>query len=218
MHNTGNQPLDYAGLTVRYWFSPEGTASLSTTVDWARLGAANVRTTASQKGGEMYLETSFLAGLGQLYPSSSTGEINARTNKSDWSTFLEDNDYSYRAPGAYAPNSHITAYYQGQLVYGTEPAGASTSTTAARITGLQVTALNNPVTGAQAEVAISGAQGQAVQLVLLDMQGTPLFSQQLAQVAEGQRQTIALPQTQPGVYLLKATTADQTSVVRLLKQ
>jgi hypothetical protein len=217
VRNTGNQPLDYAGLTVRYWFSPESSASLLAWTDWAQLGTASVRTQVGQQGSELYLETSFLSALGQFFPSSSTGELNERLRTSNWDTFVEDNDYSYRTPGAFAPNNRITAYYLGQLVWGTEPSGART-TTATGMAGLQVTALVNPVTGAQAEVEFSGAQGQAVQLELLDMQGTPLFSQQLSAVADGQRQLIALPQTQPGVYVLKATTATQAAVVRLLKQ
>jgi hypothetical protein len=127
--DVGNQPVNYADLTVRYWFSPEGAASLSYAYDWAQVGASNVRGQLGQQGTNTYFETSF--GLGQLAPLSSTGNIRYRLNKTDWSTFVEDNDWSYRAPWEYISNDHVTAYYQGKLVYGTEP---GTPATAARST------------------------------------------------------------------------------------
>ncbi|RZK63008.1 MAG: T9SS type A sorting domain-containing protein, partial [Hymenobacter sp.] len=135
VQNTGNQPLNYADLKLRYWFSPEGAASLNAWVDWAQVGAGNVSGQVSQKGSEMYFETSFAAGLGQLAPLSSTGDVRYRLAKSDWTNFVEDNDWSYRAPWNYAPNDHVTAYYQGQLVYGTEPATTKATTAAALGTG-----------------------------------------------------------------------------------
>jgi hypothetical protein len=131
VHNVGNQPVNYADLTVRYWFSPEGAASLSYAYDWAQVGASNVRGQLGQQGTNMYFETSFDPSLGQLAPLSSTGDIHYRLNKTDWSTFVEDNDWSYRAPWEYVSNDHVTAYYQGKLVYGTEP---GTPATAARST------------------------------------------------------------------------------------
>jgi hypothetical protein len=131
VHNVGNQPVNYADLTVRYWFSPEGAASLSYAYDWAQVGASNVRGQLGQQGTNTYFETSFDPSLGQLAPLSSTGDIRYRLNKTDWSTFVEDNDWSYHAPWEYISNDHVTAYYQGKLVYGTEP---GTPATAARST------------------------------------------------------------------------------------
>ncbi|HEX8424812.1 glycosyl hydrolase [Hymenobacter sp.] len=124
--NTGNEPLNYADVKVRYWFSPESPASLTNWVDWAKVGAANVTHqastgTASVAGADAYLEFGFAPGAGQLYPLSSTGDIKFRVAKSDWSSFVEDNDYSYRPAGPVAANDHITVYYQGQLLYGVEP-------------------------------------------------------------------------------------------------
>jgi hypothetical protein len=224
VRNTGNQPIDYSGLTVRYWFSPEGTASLTAGVTWAQMGASNARAQVGQKGAEMYLETGFAASMGQLYPGNTTGEIYESMHKSDWSVFVEDNDYSYRAPGAYAPNNRITAYYQGQLVYGTEPAGATNTASAARQVAslspaatLQVAVLGNPVEGSQAQIALSGVAGEDVRLELFDFQGKPLETKQLEKVTDGQTQLIAMPAS-PGVYLLKVVAESQTTIIRLLKQ
>jgi hypothetical protein len=217
VRNTGNLPVSYADLTVRYWFSPDGSASVNHWFDWAQLGAANLTGRVGQQGTETYFETSFAASLGTLAPLSNTGNIQYRLAKSDWSNFVEDNDYSYRAPRSFALNDHMAVYYRGQLVFGTEPATTGARAAAPATSQLQLAVLNNPVVGNEAEVEIRGVQGQAVQLLLLDAQGTPVLTQQVAQATEGQRCTLAMPKTGLGVYLLKAVAAGQTSVVRLLK-
>jgi rhamnogalacturonan endolyase len=216
VRNIGNQPVRYADLTVRYWFSPDGTASLVQWYDWAKLGASNLTGRLSQQGGQQYLETGFAAGLGTLAPGSSTGDLVLRLRKSDWSNFIEDNDYSYRVPYGYAANDHITAYYQGQLVYGTEPATTSTRQAATTPT-LDVRILGNPVTGDNATLEIRGVAGQALELQLLDMQGNPLLTQRVATAEEMQTQQLPVAKLRAGVYLLKVIAADQTAVVRLLR-
>jgi hypothetical protein len=219
VQNVGNVSINYGELKARYWFSPEGSTTVNHWVDWAQVGASNIGGAVGQKGSELYFETSFAPSLGQLYPLSSTGDVRYRLAKADWSNFLEDNDWSFRAPWAYDPNDHLTLYYQGQLVYGTEPAGATAAQSAGTpsATQLQVAVLGNPIVANQAEVEINGVAGQAVQLVLLDYQGNPLLTRTIAQVSAGQRQTLPLPAA-IGVYLVKVSTADQTTVVRLLKQ
>ncbi|TDN38862.1 cellulose binding domain-containing protein [Hymenobacter sp. UV11] len=147
VRNTGNQPVNYADLKVRYWFSPEGAASLNYWFDWAQVGTSNVSGQVGQKGAEFYFETSFSPSLGQLAPLSSTGDVRFRLAKSDWSNFMEDNDWSYRAPWNYALNDHVTAYYQGQLVYGIEPGAASA---AARTVGAATTLATTPATSQDA--------------------------------------------------------------------
>jgi hypothetical protein len=169
VRNTGTQPLDYADLKVRYWFSPEGAASLNYSYDWAQVGASNVSGQVGQKGADMYFETSFAPSLGQLAPLSSTGDVRYRLNKTDWSNFMEDNDWSYRAPWEYVLNDHVTAYYQGILVYGTEPGATSAVARGAKATapaaapsdaanlGELLEAYPNPVTSA-ATVQFRAAQ------------------------------------------------------------
>jgi hypothetical protein len=222
--NLGNQPLSYADVKVRYWFTADGPADLKSWIDYAQLGKDNLagsftRLGAPLNGADAYLEFSFAPTLGALYPLSSTGSIQSRITKADWSSFTEANDFSYRAAGPLAENDHITVYYQGQLVYGTEPAATAARTTANSAAGkLQVTVLGNPVTTEQAGVEIRGAQGQAVQLQLLDFQGQPLLTQRIGQAIEGQRQLVPLSGLRAGVYLLHVVAADQTTVVRIFKQ
>ncbi|RZK62277.1 MAG: T9SS type A sorting domain-containing protein [Hymenobacter sp.] len=216
VRNTGNQPVTYADLTVRYWFSPDGPASVTQWFDWAKLGAANLTGRPGQLGGQPYVEIGFAPGLGTLAPASSTGDIISRLAKSDWSNFLEDNDYSYRPPFVAAPNDHITAYYQGQLVYGSEPA-TSSARLAATAPTLDVRVLGNPVVGDNATLEIRGVEGQALELQLLDLQGNPLLTQRVPAAEQVQAQQLPMAGIRAGVYLLKVIAADQTSVVRLLR-
>jgi gliding motility-associated-like protein len=64
---------------------------------------------------------------GKLYPLSNTGNIQYRIAKTDWSAFNQANDYSFQA-GASQENPHVCVYYQGQLIYGTEPVASSVNT------------------------------------------------------------------------------------------
>jgi len=127
--NTGNSAIDYSDLTARYWFSKEGTAGLNMTVDYAKLGNNKIRgqfteISPSLTGADTRLELSIDQSAGKLYPLSSTGNIQFRIYKSNWSVFNESDDYSYRPKAAMDTNAHITLYYKGQLVYGTEPVAA----------------------------------------------------------------------------------------------
>ncbi|PTR01428.1 cellulose binding domain-containing protein [Mucilaginibacter yixingensis] len=126
VNNTGNVPLNYGDLKVRYWFTKEGTASLNYTVDYAKLGNSQISGTFAPispvQNADTYLELSFASSAGALSPLSSTGNIQYRITKTDWSAFTQTNDYSYLArTSAMQENSHIAVYYQGQLIYGTEP-------------------------------------------------------------------------------------------------
>ncbi|MDO7845870.1 LamG-like jellyroll fold domain-containing protein [Hymenobacter sp. M29] len=82
-------------------------------------------------------------------------------------------------------------------------------------TGLQVQVLGNPVPGSQAEVAISGAQGQPVLLSLCNSLGAVVWRQQMA--AGTSRTSIALPQA-AGLYVLRARTATQSASVKLMRE
>jgi uncharacterized protein YjdB len=125
VENKGNVPVNYADLSIRYWFTADGTASLNYWIDFAKLAAGNIsgQFAANQQRtqADTYFELKGAASLGKLYPLSSTGNIQYRIAKSDWSAFDETNDYSYKAAGPFAENNKITVYYKGQLVYGQEP-------------------------------------------------------------------------------------------------
>ncbi|MVM34187.1 hypothetical protein GO755_29415 [Spirosoma sp. HMF4905] len=73
-----------------------------------------------------YLEYSFLATAGNLADNSNSGPIQNGIGKQDWTNFNEADDYSYANNGSYTKNSRITAYRNGMLIWGTEPATVNT--------------------------------------------------------------------------------------------
>jgi chitodextrinase len=125
--NTGTAPLDLSKVTLRYYFTSEGGASTySTWVDYAALGSSNITTKvvampSPKAGADHYLQVGFTAGAGSLAPGASTGDIQTRFNKTDWSNFNEADDYSRGTNTAYADTTKLTAYVNGTLTVGTEP-------------------------------------------------------------------------------------------------
>ncbi|UOQ96195.1 T9SS type A sorting domain-containing protein [Hymenobacter sp. 5317J-9] len=79
--------------------------------------------------------------------------------------------------------------------------------------GLQVQVLGNPVAGRQAEVEIDGAQGQPVVLTLCNLLGAEVWQQRLS----GTRASVAVPAA-AGLYVLRASTPNQTTSVKLVRQ
>ncbi|WEA00040.1 cellulose binding domain-containing protein [Mucilaginibacter sp. SJ] len=138
LNNTGNVPVNYSDLSVRYWFSREGTAGLNFSVSYAKLGNSKINNrfvtlSPPLTGADTYLELTIDPSAGSFYPLSNTGNIQYQVNKTDWSAFNEANDYSFAAKAAMALNSHITVYYKDQLIYGTEPTLLSSNSLASTI-------------------------------------------------------------------------------------
>lgn len=132
INNTGNMPVAFGDITARYWFTKDGTQSLNYWIDYAKKGSSNiigsfVSLGAPLNNADTYFELAINTAAGTLYPLSSSGNIQYRIAKSDWSNFNELNDYSYLAKDVMKENNHITVYYKGQLIYGTEPSAGSMS-------------------------------------------------------------------------------------------
>ncbi|GHF20890.1 hypothetical protein GCM10014715_89000 [Streptomyces spiralis] len=125
--NTGTAPLDLSKVTLRYYFTGDGGANTySAWCDYAQLGCANVTQkvvamSTPKAGADHYLEIGFTTGAGTLAAGKSTGDIQNRLNKTDWSNFNESDDYSRATNTAYADTTKVTAYVNGTLAVGTEP-------------------------------------------------------------------------------------------------
>ncbi|SEE20844.1 cellulose 1,4-beta-cellobiosidase [Streptomyces sp. 2131.1] len=122
--NTGSTAVDLSTVKLRYWFTPEsGSSTFGTSCDYAVLGCGKlslaVKTNGSAAGASHYLEVSF--GSGSLAAGASTGEMQLRLNKSDWSNFNEADDYSHGTGTSYADASKVGVYTAGTLSWGTAP-------------------------------------------------------------------------------------------------
>ncbi len=73
----------------------------------------------ARSGADAYLEVGFTSG--SLAPGQSTGDIQSRFHKTDWSVFDETDDYSYGTGTGHADSAKVTVYVDGALVWGDEP-------------------------------------------------------------------------------------------------
>jgi len=125
-------------LKFRYWYTIDSNQSQTFNCDYTTVGCGNItgafislpdnginRTSAS----DTYLEAGFSPNAGYL-PAGGQIDMYLRLNKTDWSNYVETNDYSY--DGAKTVSSrwdHITLYRNGNLVWGIEPSNNQTGTT-----------------------------------------------------------------------------------------
>lgn len=232
LRNTGSQPIQYQDLTVRYWFSPEGTQALNSYIDYAQLGSNNVSITFGKAGTQTYAELHFAAALGTLAPLSSTSNVQFRLAKADWSNFTLTNDFSYQAAAsALAENTHVTVYQQGQLIYGQEPAGATTLTSARVVynaaAGLAtevapaqaLSSFPNPFT-ANTTLSFTLAQAQAYRLEVYDVSGRLIKQLQAGQAEAGQPQVVQWDAAglAAGFYMVRLTTGAEVQMLKLVRQ
>ncbi|MDJ1505694.1 Ig-like domain-containing protein [Xanthocytophaga agilis] len=221
IENTGNVPVDYRDLKIKYWFTADNAASLSYTIEYAKLGASNVSGVFGTDTGQYsdtYFESKIDSSVGKLYPLSSTGKIQYKIYRSDGSLFNETNDHSYMPAAPFAENSHIALYYKGVRIYGVEPLVSSSAriTTKEASTGLQVTVLGNPTATEQADLRLSGLNGLPVRLQVVDTKGSVLLEKTVSAPLENTIQTVPLGK-QAGIYLIRLGSGTQTTSVKVIK-
>jgi len=222
VRNEGNVAVNYSDLKVRYYFTSEGSQPLNVYLDYAVLGNQKikgqfVRPNPPLANADTYLELSFDASLGTFNPSSSTGNIQYRIAKQDWSNFNQSNDYSYQnGTQSMTENSRVVVYLAGQRVYGIEPGAGARSGIAETDTPLRVTVLGNPVTGAEVSFDITGVEGQSVQMQLIDESGQLVSDRSVERAEALERQTLPIRKSKSGVLLLRVSTPGQSQTVKVL--
>jgi hypothetical protein len=125
--NTGTSAVPLSDLTVRYWFTEDGTGPLDYVCEYAPVGCANITgsytaVSPAVTGADHYLQLSFASGAGSLAPGANTGGIQNELFQASFATMTQTNDYSFNAADtSFTANPHITVYDNGTLIYGTEP-------------------------------------------------------------------------------------------------
>ncbi|RAJ93002.1 Leucine-rich repeat (LRR) protein [Larkinella arboricola] len=235
LYNEGNRPISYQYLTIVYWLTADSPAPLNFLLDYAWLGQANlkgklVRIPNALEAADSYLEISFDAGLGQLYPFSNTGDIQYRLTKSDGSVFYQPGDYSYQSANSMLDNSRMSVYLDGVRVYGSEPpfpsspySPPSPASPKARLAAdesgqeLKVTVLGNPIQGDDLVVEVEGAQGQPLRLLLTDLQGRIIGQHQVMGQSAKERHVLSVAGQSPGTLLLRVSTPTQFQTLKVIK-
>lgn len=122
--NTGKSMVNLADIKIRYYYTIDGESSQSFDC-WAQKGKENitsrfVKLKTVGKNTDYFLEVGFRSGI--LSPGEST-VVNTWFNKGDWSTYKQDNDYSYnpRKTNDYYDWVKVTGYVKGSLKWGVEP-------------------------------------------------------------------------------------------------
>ena len=225
VENKGNVAVDYADLSIRYWFTADGSAGLNYWIDFAKLATGNISgqfvNNQQRANADTYFELKAAASLGKLHPLSSTGNIQYRIAKTNWSAFDETNDHSYKVAGTFAENNKITVYYKGQLIFGEEPAMQATGRFAAPDSEtasdkLNITVLGNPVFGDKADIIISGAHASPVRIMVTDLTGRILSQKLVVKPAENEHHVLQLGKN-AGLYLIKVGTAKESVSVKVVK-
>ena len=122
--NTGSSTIDLTPVTIRYWYTADGSQPQEFACDYATIDCSYVQSrfvklNPPRPTADTYLEISF---TGATLQAGASTEIKMRVHKSDWSNYNQSNDYSFM-PGAsnYSPAQRIGLYYNGTLISGSQP-------------------------------------------------------------------------------------------------
>jgi endoglucanase len=123
--NTGTVPLDLGTVTVRYWYTADGTLPQTFACDFTPAGCTTVTgkfvaVSPARTSADTYLQISFASR--SLNPGSGSGDLQDRVFKSDNSNYTQTNDYSFNAAAAsFTDTTKVTVYINGTLAWGVEP-------------------------------------------------------------------------------------------------
>ncbi len=209
--NTGNQPVALQDVTLRYWFTPETPSPLRYAIDYSVLNNSAING-SFQNSNELgsYFEVAFNTNAGNLSAFSETGEMRFRINKQDWSKFDELDDYSYANNNAYQANTQITAYVNGQLIYGVEPT-SNLNKSSVNSTPV-VSVYPNPAKN-NTNLVWSDAISSVENISLVDYMN---ISHKLTHSSNGNILALQIPDLNAGVYMIVGMVNGQSFTYRLL--
>ena len=122
--NDGPRPVDLSQLELRYWLNPGVTnAGQEVDIDYAALGAGNIKghVDAPNAQGLEAVHLVFASAAGAIGPYSSSGDINVRVHKVDWSPYDQLVNFSFRPNSTFAIWDQVGLYQAGVLIWGTPP-------------------------------------------------------------------------------------------------
>lgn len=119
---TANETVDLSKVSIRYYYTLEGSAQQTTFVDSAGLSisqspwyvnlSSDVKAKVVQVSGDQYY-LELTVNSTQTLDASGKLEMGVRLAKNDWSVYDQSNDYSY--------TNGVVVLYDNQVVSGTQP-------------------------------------------------------------------------------------------------
>jgi hypothetical protein len=135
--NSTDRNIALKDIRLRYWFTRDKNAPLVFTCSSAAVGCNNVwgffvELTNPPPSANTYLEVAFSQYAGTVPARGSSGPLQVRINRSDWSTFEQRNDYSFDATKTWFVDWHrVTLHYQGKQIWGASPYAVTSNTSSA---------------------------------------------------------------------------------------
>ena len=137
LYNDGASTLTLSDITVRYWFTSEPPGADVMEIDYAAVGTGNITSSFGTIGGERYVEFGFTSSAtisgqsaNQFPAGATTNEVQPRLHDAAWGSYDQNDDFSYdNGYNNYSDYTGMSVYYQGYLVWGAPPPGATEAET-----------------------------------------------------------------------------------------
>ena len=133
LKNDGSPSIPLSSVKIRYYFGADSpTQQYRFACSWAVVSCSTVTGTfgtvsPGTAGADRFLEVGFTSGT--LGAGATTGDLQLRYYRSDWQRITQSDDYSAGSSTSYVSWSKVTVYVDGQLAWGTPPAGGNPTPT-----------------------------------------------------------------------------------------
>jgi hypothetical protein len=127
--NLGAAAVPLGDLTIRYWYTADGTGIQQAAIDFASNGAGVIQTSVTalftpvtRVGADTVLQLGFTAAAGALGASGGSAIVESRFNNTSFKAYTQTGDYSFDPTKTLPVDwTHVTLYRQGTLIWGIEP-------------------------------------------------------------------------------------------------